>query len=88
MENANNISTYATWLAIILSALFNYWGIEIGQAELTLFATGLITIIIAIWSSRNPNDIGWLGNSKPQPQTTETVLNDEYETNNGDTDAE
>ena len=45
---------------------------------------GVVTLIIAVWSSKNPNTLEWLGNSKPQIETEETVLNDEYEVVNDD----
>ena len=77
----NNLSTYATWTAIIvmlLQVIFKYFNIEIGQNELTIIANAIIALIIAIWSSYNPNTIPWLGNA-PTIETEETVLNDEYE---------
>lgn len=77
----NNLSTYATWTAIIvmlLQVIFKYFNIEIGQNELTIIANAIIALIIALWSSYNPNTIPWLGNA-PTIETEETVLNDEYE---------
>ena len=78
----NNLSTYATWTAIIvmlLQVIFKYFNIEIGQNELTIIANGIIALIIALWSSYNPNTIPWLGNAPTPIETEETVLNDEYE---------
>ena len=77
----NNLSTYATWTAIIvmlLQVIFKYFNIEIGQNELTIIANGIIALIIELWSSYNPNTIPWLGNA-PTIETEEPVLNDEYE---------
>ena len=77
----NNLSTYATWTAIIvmlLQVIFKYFNIEIGQNELTIIANGIIALIIALWSSYNPNTIPWLGNA-PTIETEEPVLNPEYE---------
>ena len=77
----NNLSTYATWTAIVvmlLQVICKYFNIEIGQNELTIIANAIIALIIAIWSSYNPNTIPWLGNA-PTIETEETVLNDEYE---------
>jgi hypothetical protein len=71
-----NLSTIATWLAIVLGALFNYFGITIGQAELTLFTTGLITLLIAIYSSIHPNKLTVLGNN----ENTQIEENQEEET--------
>ena len=78
----NNLSTYATWTAIIvmlLQVIFKYFNIEIGQNELTIIANAIIALIIALWSSYNPNTIPWLGNAKPTVETEEPILNDEYE---------
>ena len=77
----NNLSTYATWTAIIvmlLQVIFKYFNIEIGQNELTIIANGIIALIIALWYSYNPNTIPWLGNA-PTIETEEPVLNPEYE---------
>ena len=76
----NNISTIATFTAIILSALLNYFGFIIDQEAITPLILGIITLAIAIWSSKNPNTLEILGNApKPTVETEETVLNDEYE---------
>ena len=75
----NNISTIATFIAIILTTALAYIGYTVVQAQLTTVLMGVITLIIAIWSSKNPNTLKILGN-EPQPVITEeTVLNDEYE---------
>ena len=78
----NNISTYATWTALIvmlLQIICKYFNIEIGQNELTIIANALIALAIAIWSSYNPNTIPWLGNAPTPVDVSEPVLNDEYE---------
>ena len=78
----NNISTYATWTAIvvlILQMICRYFNIQIGESDLTIIANAIITLAIAIWSSYNPNTIPWLGNSPKPIDIEETVLNDEYE---------
>lgn len=84
--NTNNISTYATWTAIIvliLQAICKYFNIQIGENDLTIIANAIITLAIALWSSYNPNKIPWLGNA-PKIQTNEPVLNDEYECDTND----
>ena len=76
-----NISTYATWIAIAITAILSYFGIEYDYTALIPVIAGIITLAIAIWSSKNPNKIKWLGNSD-DPVTVdaeEPVLNDEYE---------
>lgn len=78
----NNISTYATWTAIvvlILQMICRYFNIQIGESDLTIIANAIITLAIAIWSSYNPNTIPWLGNAPTPLETEETILNDEYE---------
>ena len=83
----NNISTYATWTALIvmlLQIICKYFNIEIGQNELTIIANALIALAIAIWSSYNPNTIPWLGNAPTPVDVSEPVLNDEYECDEDD----
>ena len=78
----NNLSTYATWTAIvvlILQIICRYCNIQIGESDLTIIANAIITLAIAIWSSYNPNTIPWLGNAQQSIDSTEPVLNDEYE---------
>ena len=80
--NTNNISTYATWTALlvmILQVICKYFNIEIGETELTIIANAIIALIIAIWSSYNPNTIPWLGNAPAPVEAEEPVLNPEYE---------
>ena len=92
----NNISTIATWTAIIvmiIEIICKHFGIEIPHDTVVLFVTGIITFIIAVWSSRNPNTIPWLGNAEPtmnvktEPNIFDNdapVLNPEYETSDED----
>jgi hypothetical protein len=76
----NNISTIATFAAICLTTILAYFGYTVDQAQATTVIMGVITLIIAIWSSKNPNTLEILGNN-PQPVASEeTVLNDEYVT--------
>ena len=75
----NNISTIATFAAICLTTILAYFGYTVDQAQATTVIMGVITLIIAIWSSKNPNTLGVFGNDKPTVETEETVLNPEYE---------
>ena len=77
--DTNNISTIATFAAIIITTLLAYAGYTVDQAQLTPVLMGVITLIIAVWSSKNPNTLAWLGNAPETLDTEETVLNDEYE---------
>ena len=75
----NNISTIATFAAICLTTILAYFGYTVDQAQATTVIMGVITLIIAIWSSKNPNTLTVFGNDKPTVETEEPVLNDEYE---------
>ena len=75
----NNISTIATFAAIILTTILAYFGYTVDQVQATTVIMGVITLIIAIWSSRNPNTLEWLGNGKTEQPEESLVLNEEYE---------
>jgi hypothetical protein len=51
----------------------------VDQAQATTVIMGIITLVIAIWSSKNPNTLKCLGNAPEPIDTEEPVLNDEYE---------
>ena len=80
MENLQgNISTIATWLAILITPIIINYGIDIDQATLTTFIYTGILIIIAVWSSYNPNTFKFLKNNQVfVVEDEETVMNDEY----------
>ena len=80
----NNISTIATFLAICLTGILAYFGYTVDQAQLATVLMSVITLIIAIWSSRNPNTLEILGNGTEPVDPTEPVLNPEYECENDD----
>ena len=75
----NNISTIATFLAICITGLLAYFGYTVDQAQIATVLMSVITLIIAVWSSKNPNTLECLGNAPDQIETDEQVLNDEYE---------
>ena len=75
----NNISTIATFAAICLTTILAYFGYTVDQAQATTVLMGVISLVIAIWSSKNPNTIKWLGNAPEPVDAEEPVLNDEYE---------
>ena len=74
--NIGNISTIANWISILLYPLVLKYGIDIDQAILTTFIYNLIVIIIAVWSSYNPNNFNFLKNFKEIP-VVETVDEDQ-----------
>ena len=78
--DTNNISTIATFLAICITGILAYFGYTVDQAQLAAVLMSVITLIIAIWSSKNPNTFEWLGNAPTTIDSEETVLNDEYVT--------
>ena len=75
----NNISTIATFLAICITGILTYFGYTVDQAQLAAVLMSVITLIIAIWSSKNPNTLKCLGNAPEPIDADEPVLNDEYE---------
>ena len=79
----NNISTIATFIAICLTAILAYFGYTVDQAQLATVIMSIITLIIAIWSSKNPNTLACFGN-QPKVDSTEPVLNPEYECDEDD----
>lgn len=80
----NNISTIATFTAICITGILAYFGYTVDQAQLATVLMSIITLIIAIWSSKNPNTLEILGNGKTPIHSEETVLNDEYESDPDD----
>lgn len=60
----NNISTIAVWVYMIISPLLVKYGISIDQPTFTAFFVALVGVILAVWSSKNPNTFGILGNKE------------------------
>ena len=79
----NNISTIATFIAICLTMILAYFGYTVDQTQLATVIMSVITLIIAIWSSKNPNTLACFGN-QPKVDSTEPVLNPEYECDEDD----
>ena len=59
----NNISTIATFLAICITMMLAYFGYTVDQTQLSTVIMSVITLIIAIWSSKNPNTLAIFGNA-------------------------
>lgn len=84
--NQNNISTIISMIVPFLSFLIaKYCGFDVDQAMLTMFLTGVVELIVLIWSARNPNTLGIFGNKKPAVDEV-GVLNDEYVSDGDDID--
>jgi len=75
----SNISTIATFIAICITGILAYFGYNVDQAQLATVVMSVITLIIAVWSSKNPNTLKVLGNAPAPVESEEPVLNDEYE---------
>ena len=78
----NNATTIATWtgiIVLIIEVICKHFGVDIPHETVVMFVTGVVTFIIAIISSKHPNDFDFLGNGTTPIETEETVLNDEYE---------
>ena len=82
----NNISTIATFAAICITGILAYFGYTVDQAQLATVLMSVITLIIAVWSSKNPNTLKCFGNDIRPPYDLNPVLNDEYEAGEGDDD--
>lgn len=82
--DTNNLSTIATFLAICITGILAYFGYTVDQAQLATVLMSVITLIIAVWSSKNPNTLAILGNAPTPVETEETILNDEYVTGEED----
>ena len=82
--DTNNLSTIATFLAICITGILAYFGYSVDQAQLATVIMSVITLLIAIWSSKNPNTFACLGNAPAPINAEEPVLNDEYECDDDD----
>lgn len=78
--DTNNISTIATFAAIIITGIVGYFGYTVDQAQLATVLMSIITLVIAVWSSKNPNTLKCFGNNiRPPYDIDNPILNDEYE---------
>ena len=79
-----NFSTILTWIYFLIGPILLKYGIT--QDIFMSLAYAIIGVIIAIWSSKNPNTFAWLGNQKQSTEQQlvlkEIVLNEEYEAHN------
>ena len=78
----NNISTIVSMIVpFIAYVIAKFCGFDLDEAMLTMFLTGVIELIVLIWSARNPNTMGIFGNAKPVTiEADDGVLNEEYVT--------
>lgn len=75
----NNISTIIVWISAIITPIIVEYGITIDQATVTAILWAIYLLIVTIYSSRNPNTMEILGNAPANIDSSEQVLNDEYE---------
>ena len=60
----NNISTIVSMIVPFITYLLaQIFGFNIDQALLTMFLTGIIELIVLVWSARNPNTMKIFGNA-------------------------
>lgn len=65
----------------IAYVIAKFCGFDLDEAMLTMFLTGVIELIVLIWSARNPNTMRIFGNAKPVTiEADDGVLNEEYVT--------
>lgn len=78
----NNISTIVSMIVpFIAYVIAKFCGFDLDEAMLTMFLTGVIELVVLIWSARNPNTMGIFGNAKPVTiEADEGILNEEYVT--------
>lgn len=78
----NNISTIVSMIVpFIAYVIAKFCGFDLDEAMLTMFLTGVIELIVLIWSARNPNTMRIFGNAKPVTiEADDGVLNEEYVT--------
>ena len=78
----NNISTIVSMIVpFIAYVIAKFCGFDLDEAMLTMFLTGVIELIVLIWSAKNPNTMGIFGNAKPVTiEADDGVLNEEYVT--------
>ena len=76
----NNMSTIISMIVPFLTYLIaQFCGFDLDEAMLTMFLTGVIELIVLIWSARNPNTLKIFGNAKKDTATDDIgILNEEY----------
>lgn len=74
-----NVSTILTWVWVIVAP---YLADYFTQESFVTLGVAIVGIVIAVWSSCNPNSFKWLGNDNERKveevSIGEEVLNDEY----------
>ena len=80
--DVGNVSTIATMIwGVIISPILISYGVVIDNAIGTAVVSGLILLVLLIWSACNPNSLGIFGNKKDEPPIDDDkILNDEYVT--------
>ena len=74
-----NLSTLLVWVYVLIAP---YIATYMSQDQFVTIMTAVVGLIVTVWSAYHPNSFQFLGNEKEEPQveTSEKVLNDEYET--------
>lgn len=76
-----NLTTIATWLYM---AFGSYICAYITQEQFTTLIIIVGGVLLAVYSSKNPNTLKILGNGSQPVATKEPILNDEYVTGDAD----
>ena len=71
----NNLSTIAV---IIYGVLSPYLAQYLTGEQFRALFIALISICLAVYSAKHPNTFKSLGNAKPEPETEEDLIPDEY----------
>ncbi len=61
-----NISTIAVWIYVIIAPYVTAYGIT--QELFVAFFVAVAGIILAVWSSKNPNTFAFLGNQSEEAE--------------------
>lgn len=86
-----NLTTFVTWAAILITPVLTYFGIQVDQGVLIAGLSAIVTLLIAVYSSKHPNTLEVFDNDVPtvqvavdteQVQETINELVEKYNANN------
>ena len=81
-----NVSTILTWIWVIVAPYLSEY---FTQDQFVTVGIAIVGLIIAVWSSYNPNTFRFLKNDKKEAdvcvcaETEEDLINEEYESEDG-----
>lgn len=74
--DTDNISTIAVWVYMIISPLLVKYGIDVDQATFSAAFVAIVGLVLAIWSSKNPNTLKFLGNAPEEEEAQDDTEED------------